>query len=315
MININSNNLSVSLLDPREDIDKLGSRYCTGGYIWQIKDGSGHSLLSGPHFPALTPPVFDGQGMPEVFEIPLGGGDESVGAEVCVIGVGTVKKTSGIEPFHPRNNPQVITFCSWDIEHGDNYAVMSTKQSYRDKSIELKREVRVDGKQVVSITNVKNTGESEITLRWFSHPFFPLNTNHACGKISQNINTTPNMRSNATPSPNEYDLKRNSVPKSVPKSKSILPQSIGYRMDNDGTIFMKEDYDWKKGLFQLLDVPETKLSFDIPHPVCESIKIECGYDVIRCALWANANTFSFEPFLQRILKAGEAHEWQVSACF
>ncbi|MCL2689308.1 MAG: hypothetical protein FWE57_05625 [Chitinispirillia bacterium] len=310
MIHINSSGLYVSLLDPRIDIDKLGSRYCTGGYIWQVSNAAGRSLLSGPQFPSQTPPVFDGQGMPEVFEIPLGGDKAPLGKDVCVTGVGFVKKTSDIEPFHPRNNPQVTKFCSWDIEHGNNFAVMSTKQSYENKSIELRREVRVDDKIIVSKTHIKNTGNDEITLRWFSHPFFPLNANLACGKISPN--TTPNnMRSNATPSPNMPNVSSNATP-----SPSILPQSIGYRMDDEnGMIFMKEDYPWQKGLFQLLNVPETKLSFDIPHPVCKSIKIECDYNVIRCALWANANTFSFEPFLQRVLKAGQDSEWQISVCF
>ena len=282
MIHINSKNICVSLLDPHEDSDKLGSRYCAGGYIWQIRDSAGRSLLSGPRFPLETPPVFDGQGMPEVFETPLGGEEQPVGAEVCVIGVGVVKKTSAIEPFHSRNNPRVMEFCSWDIEHGENFTVMSTKQHYKDKSIELKREARVDGKQLVSINSVKNTGGTDITLRWFSHPFFPLNTSFACGKISPNVS---------------------------------LPQSAGYKTDANGMIFMKEDYPWKKGLFQLLDVPDTKLSFDIPHPVCGSVKINCDYNVIRCALWANANTFSFEPFLQCILKAGETREWRLSICF
>ena len=90
MIHINSNNLSVSLLDPGKNSDKLGSRYCTGGYIWQVKDTAGRSLLSGPLFPSETPPVFDGQGMPEVFEIPLGGDNEPAGAEVCVIFIQTL---------------------------------------------------------------------------------------------------------------------------------------------------------------------------------------------------------------------------------
>jgi hypothetical protein len=282
MIYIKSGALLVSLLDPREDSGKLGPRYCTGGYIWQVQDAAGRSLLSGPYFPLETPPVFDGQGMPEVFEIPLGGGEAPAGGEVCVIGVGVVKKTSAIEPFHPRNNPRVTKFCSWDIEHGENFAVMSTEQCYKDKSIKLKREVRVNGKQIESINRVKNTGGGDITLRWFSHPFLPLNANFACGKISPH---------------------------------AALPQSAGYRMDANGAIFMKEDYAWEKGLFQLLDVPESKLSFDIPHPVCGSVKINCGYNVIRCALWANANTFSFEPFLQRTLKAGEELEWRLSICF
>ncbi|MDR0308162.1 MAG: hypothetical protein LBI42_15215 [Chitinispirillales bacterium] len=278
MIHISSGDLSVSLLDPSKDIRKTGSRYCTGCYIWQVLGADGHFLLSGPNFPSENPPPFDGQGMPEVFEIPLGGDDEPVGAEVCVIGVGMVRKTSGIEPFHPRNNPLVTKPCLWDVEQGDGWAVMTTSQSYREKSIKLRREVHVKGKRILSISHVENTGNADVTLRWFCHPFFPLNEDFACGKISPNV---------------------------------ILPESSGYQMSADNIIFMKPDYPWKKGHFQVLAAPETKLCFNVPHPIVESIKMETSYNVVRCALWANANTFSFEPFTQCVLKSGEITAWHV----
>ena len=282
MIHINSDSLSVSLLHPHEDRDKTGSRYCTGCYIWQVRDANGHCLLSGPHFPSENPPPFDGQGMPEVFEALLGGDEEPVGAEVCVIGVGMVKRTSHIEPFHPRNNPHVAEPCSWDIEQAAGCVVMTTEQSYKEKSIKLIREARVDGKRIESISRVQNTGGRDVTLRWFSHPFFPLNSDFECGKISPD---------------------------------AILQKNPGYYMGTGGKIFMTEYFPWRRGLFQLVEVPNVKLNFSIPHPIAGTIKMQTSYSVIRCALWANPNTFSFEPFMQRVLNPEETFEWQVTIEF
>jgi hypothetical protein len=278
MIAIRNGILSADILDPRADRDKLGSRYCAGGYIWQLYDANGRPLLSGPRFPSAIPPVFDGQGMPEMFETPLGGDDGPVGSQVCVIGVGLVEKSSDIAPFHPKNNPNVTQFCDWEVDTGGDWAAMATSQRVGDKSIKLRHEVRLDGGRVLSVNTLTNTGNAIINLSWFAHPFFPINNDLICGKI-------------------------------IPAAS--MPDNAGYEIDGGGVIRMKPDYPWEKGLFQVLDVPPTKLHIAVPHPLAGAISLKTDYNVARCAVWGNARTFSFEPFIRQAVMPGEAASWEV----
>jgi hypothetical protein len=285
MIHLHSNTLTLDILDPRDpqDQSKFGSRYCTGGYIRQAYDAKTNTpLLSGPHYPSENPPVFDGQGMPDMFDIPLGGDDGPIGGQVCVIGVGMVEKSSGIVPFHPRNNPRVTRFCPWDVDVGDDWTVMTAAQRFGDRSITLRREVRLEDSRVASVNTVVNTGGETIDLRWFAHPFFPINNDFSCGKVSPMVS---------------------------------MPENAGYEINGDAEIRMKPSYLWEKGLFQVLYVPLTKLQFIVPHPVVGSVSLKTDYDVVRCAIWGNSRTFSFEPFTQRAVAPDEEASWGVYADF
>src|SRR3990167_3012019 len=99
MLTLSNDELAISMLDPIADQSRLGSRFCSGGYIYQIKDHKLGNLLSGPSFPADVPSTFDGQGIPEVFEVALGQNDAKVGDDVLVIGTGLVTRVSPIKPF------------------------------------------------------------------------------------------------------------------------------------------------------------------------------------------------------------------------
>ena len=243
MITVGNGILSVELLDPNAAHGRLGARYCHGGYIWQIKDGMGRPMLSGPHYPDPDPAPFDGQGMPEAFK-----------------------------------TPELAQPCIWDIGRGDDYAVMTARQD----SIKLRREVRVCGNKVESVTTVDNISGNDVKIRWFSHPFFPLNDDLACGKINAPVS---------------------------------VPENAGYAFGDDGMVRMKPDYPWQKGLFQPLEVPREKLIFTVPHPVAGSVELSTDYDVAYCPVWANKNTFSFEPFMERVVGPGEAVSWGVAVRF
>ena len=66
MYTIQNQNLAITLLDPVADQERFGTRYCTGGYIFQVDDGKVGPLLSGPTYPDSFN-VFDGQGIPDAF--------------------------------------------------------------------------------------------------------------------------------------------------------------------------------------------------------------------------------------------------------
>ena len=99
MYTLESAELTVSILDPVVDQIRLGSRYCVGGYIYQVTDFDQGELLTGPQYPDPYPDTFDGQGAPDMFLTPLGAEDASVGEDVGIIGVGRVRRTSPLNHF------------------------------------------------------------------------------------------------------------------------------------------------------------------------------------------------------------------------
>lgn len=172
MYHLKNAQLDVSILDPVADQIRLGSRYCSGGYIYQVTDSALGALCSGPAYPAEFPPVFDGQGLPEAFRDGLGpGGDDAV---ILAIGVGLVT----------RKAREVKQYCQWQVTQAANMIQMKTTQVHLDWSLELTRTVTLENRTVKSETRLKNTGRGEMPFRWFPHPFFPLTPNGECCKFS-----------------------------------------------------------------------------------------------------------------------------------
>lgn len=283
MYTLSNQDLIVSILDPVEDVNRLGSRYCTGGYIWQVEDTKLGLLLAGPEYPR-EPNTFDGQGMPEMFHRPLGAEHAAVGDEVGCIGVGRVRRTSPSEPFDVRLNREVIEFVQWQVQAGEQSISMRTQQTFRGWTFNLEREVALQGRTVTSRTRLLNQGGDPLPVRWFPHPFFPLTRDDVLCAFS------------------------------IPVS---MPENPGFLIDPQGWVARKPEHDWPTGWFQPLNyekIGET-LSVVQRHPLVGQVQVTTDYLPSFLPIWGNANTFSFEPYHEVMLQAAESAAWRIAYQF
>ncbi|MCK5801438.1 MAG: hypothetical protein KAI66_01335 [Lentisphaeria bacterium] len=162
MYSLKNASLDVSILDPTADQARFGTRYCTGGYIFQIQDSEHGDLLTGPTFPDSFN-TYDGQGIPDAFRLgPIRSSSASDGTAL-IIGVGICD----------LETEQVREFCRWEIEVDDTSIRLRTEQAFEGTSLELERTVSLQGRTVRSATCLKNKGARALPFRWFPHPFFP----------------------------------------------------------------------------------------------------------------------------------------------
>lgn len=161
MIVLENAHLRVEVLDPVADRERMGTRYCTGGYIFQVVDAELGPLLSGPTYPHSFN-VFDGQGIPDAFSRqPLRQREDPDLA--LVIGIGLVDLASDA----------VREFCDWDIAASGGSVTMHAVQTLGPYALELTRTVALAGRTVTSRIDLRNTGAVGIQTCWFPHPFFP----------------------------------------------------------------------------------------------------------------------------------------------
>jgi len=284
MYTLESAGLSVAILDPIADVARLGSRYCVGGYIYQVVDAQLGDLLTGPQYPNPNPGTFDGQGAPDMFFTPLGAEEAAVGDEVGVIGVGLVKRTSDNEPFSVRHNPEVSAFLPWQVQASSSSITMQTEQQFRQWAYQLTRRVTVEGRTVHSYTEIESNGDALLPIRWFAHPFFPLTPDRVYCHFSMPIS---------------------------------MPENAGYFINDQGFICQHSAHDWARGYYQALDYtkPAGGITITQKHAGVGEIITTTDFAPDYLPVWSNANTFSFEPYFDAKLSQGEAAAWRISYTF
>ena len=155
-----SDSLAVDVLNPETDRDRFGLRYCTGGYIFQIRRGGKTPLLTGPTYPDTFVPVH-GQGFPDTFNhVPLFIADEDL---FMITGIGKCDLKNG----------KIIELTHWDVEKKDDEIKFRTIHKFSSYEYTLTRRIKVSGDKVISHTTMENRGKTYVPVSWYPHPFFP----------------------------------------------------------------------------------------------------------------------------------------------
>jgi hypothetical protein len=160
---------------------------------------------------------------------------------------------------------------------------MRTEHAFQDFALDLDRTVTLHDRSVRSTTRVKNTGRLPIPLRWFPHPFFPqLETDELC---------------------------RLNIPIS-------FPENPGYELAESGFI-RRKGWPWdQRGHYQALDhTAQTNVVVLQKHPTLGLVAATCSYIPDFFPIWGNPQTFSWEPFLERTVAAGQEITWWIDYDF
>jgi hypothetical protein len=161
MYTLKNEKLNVTILDPVADQARLGTRYCTGGYIFMISDEPHGNLLSGPTYPADFN-TFDGQGIPDAFNLSPLRAPGTEDALALILGIGVCDLAEN----------RVEEWCAWQVDAQPTVIKMTTQHAFRGYAVDIERTVTLHGRTVRSTTTVRNNGRP-VPLRWFPHPFYP----------------------------------------------------------------------------------------------------------------------------------------------
>ncbi len=271
--------LDVELLDPVSDQTRLGPRFCSGAYIWQVHDRSVGPLLTGPEWPKPNPLPHNGQGLPESFRHSTTTGEPLLwnGSIGLSPGCGTLARdTSG--------EVAVTEPCAWHVDVQSDRAVFRTAQEVAGWSYLLERVVELQGRQVRSRSRLTNRGSTPLVLEWFAHPFFALQTNGL-------------------------------VQVTVPAGTQI-PYNPGYALSGRELTFRRAFVGVHDGHLEHLELPSGRpFAATVSHPKLRNVGFATDFVPFKCVVWANGNTLSLEPFLALRLAPGESRDWTLTYDF
>lgn len=282
MFTLSNSLLTVEILDPVVDVAHMGARYCTGGYIFQVHDHAHYQGHTHEHGPLLSGPTypgpfqtFHGQGIPDAFNL---NPLRAVGAgnEALIIGVGLCE----LNPDYTKN--AVKSFCEWQIESGNNALAFCTTQRHHDWALNLTRTVSLMGRTVRSHTLLQNIGTAAIPMRWFPHPFYPQTATDELIKLNCGV---------------------------------TFAENAGYEMNANGFICRK-GWPWPRDYYLALDHhAQANLVIQQRHPALGLISATLSYAPDFFPIWGNQATFSWEPFLERMVAPGQSYAWHIDYDF
>ena len=264
MLIIENEQIRVEVIDPNNHQGLIGSRYCTGGQIFQVVDKLKGNLLSGPTFAKSYNP-FDAQGLPDAFDAYPNLGSAAMGDLVLAIGVGLIRYTSAIEHSFARENTHVEEPLDWKISQCESAVDFITTHAYEEWSYSLSRKITLNNRQISLVNTLENRGEAPLPISWFAHPFFP----HTGDKIVATI-------------PARYRLNR------------------FYSLDENGRLKLNMPVN-PEGILDTFIEGETEPENQgalicVEHDLVDNIKVDCRFPVARLPFWYNESTFSPEPY-------------------
>ncbi|WP_414664954.1 hypothetical protein [Horticoccus sp. 23ND18S-11] len=278
MLTLENTELQIELLDPVADAARQGTRYCWGGYIWQVHDRTIGPLVSGPEWPEPKPTAFNGQGLPESFRHRSRDGRPLTwrGREGIAIGIGALA-------LDEAGNVVIAERCRWTHSVEDHRMVFQTRHSAAGFEYSLERTIELDGRTIRSNTRFTSLGAQPFELQWFAHPFFSLRA----GKLQVGL-----------------------------RPGSTLPENPGFALIDDQLSFKRSFVGTEDGQFVLLKVPATELlCASLDHPTLQNVEFETSFAPDQCPIWGNGNTFSIEPYRILNVRPSEPIAWCVQYHF
>lgn len=276
MLHLSHSSLRVDVLDPANPAERrhLGTRYCWGGYIWNVHAPGAGPLLTGPEWPESSPSPFNGQGLPESFRHAPLNSREFLTIEQgrgFIVGVGDVT-------LDATGAPVISTPCEWNLRATAGALEFTTRQAGLGWAVGLRRTLRLEQNELTSATEVTCAGERPLPLQWFAHPFFPWTD----------------------------DPKGCVLP-----AGTRMEENPGYEVDATGRLRFKRRFvGTHDGHFQLVELPAgTRLHATFPVPHFGAMSFETDFAPDLCPMWGNGNTWSIEPYILTHLAPGQTRRW------
>jgi hypothetical protein len=173
---------------------------------------------------------------------------------------------------------EVDRFCDWEVQRDPTGLSFFTEQAHHGYALNLKREVTLSGRTVTSSTRLHNTGGLSIPVRWYPHPFFPQ--------------------------PEDDELCRFNT-------AVAFDEGGGYELAESGFV-RRRGWPWETDFYMPLD-HEAGVSLTVlqRHPALGLVAASCSYVPGFLVIWGNQRTFSFEPYFERTLGAGQEAAWTI----